>query len=199
MPTALRVPVLIEGARLRLRRSTPADAEVTHAMATDVELMRYMEWPIPRALADTRGYLEGCAARWQAGTEHQWMIERKPAGPAIGSIARHIKGHAADFGYFVAREHRGHGLATEAALLLLGLLQRQGSIVRIWATSDAGNVRSAAVLRKAGLQQEGLLRKATMRPQLGPAPRDTVLFASVAPEVMPDVRQDVRPENRITS
>ena len=198
MADVLRVPVLIEGVRLRLRRSTPADAEAIYAMATDADVMRYMEWPMPRALAETRDHLQGYAARWQAGTEHHWMIERKPQGPAIGSIACRIKGHAADFGYFLAREHWGHGLAAEAALLLLGWLQRQGSIVRIWATTDADNTRSAAVLRKAGLQQEGLLRKATVRPQLGPEPRDAVLFAWVAPDVRSDVRSDVGSKNETT-
>ena len=199
MAAALRVPVLIEGVRLRLRRSTPADAEATYAMATDAEVMRYMEWPMPRALAETRGYLEGCAARWQAGTEHHWMIERKSDGQAIGSIACRIQGHAADFGYFLAREHWGQGLAAEAAQLLLGWLQRQSGILRIGASTDAGNTRSAAVLRKVGLQQEGLLRKATVRPQRGPAPRDTMLFAWVAPEDSSDVSPDVRPKNGITS
>lgn len=182
MAAALRVPVLIEGVRLRLRRSTPADAEAVFAVATDPEVMRHMEWPMPRALAETRSYLEGCAARWQAGTEHHWMIELKPQGPAIGCIACRIKGHAADVGYFLARDHWGRGLATEAAQLLVGWLQRQPGIVRVWATTDAGNAGSAAVLRKAGLQPEGILRKATVRPQIGPAPRDTALYAWVAPD-----------------
>ncbi len=180
MSAVLRVPVLIEGVRLRLRRSTPADAEAVFAMATDPELMHHMEWPMPRALAETRAYLDGCASRWQAGTEHHWMIELKPQGPAIGCIACRIRGHAADFGYFLARAHWGHGHATEAAQLLVGWLQRQRGIVRIWATTDADNTRSAAVLRKAGLQPEGLMRRATVRPQRGAAPRHTALHAWAA-------------------
>lgn len=191
----LQVPVLIEGVRLRLRRSTPADAQTVYAWARDPEVMRYMEWPMPRHLAETRAYLEDCAARWQAGQEHHWMVERKSDTLAIGCIAVRPRGHAADFGYFLGREHWGQGHAGEAASLLAGWLRRQGSIVRIWATTDVDNAASAAVLLKAGLQLEGVMRKATVRPNIGDGdgdgagssavavangtPRDTALYASV--------------------
>ena len=69
--------------------------------------------------------------------------------------------------------------ATEAATLLVGWLQRQPAFVRIWATCDADNAASAAVLRKAGLQLEGRLRRATVRPNRGTAPRDTLMHAWV--------------------
>ena len=179
MPKAavLKAPVLIEGVRLRLRRSTPADAAWTFRAAHDAELMRYMDWPAHRAESDARDYLEGCAARWDAGTEFHWVIERKPGGEAIGAIACRPHGHAVDFGCFLARPHWGQGLGTEAARLLVGWLQRQSGVVRIWATADAANTRSAAVLVKAGLVHEGVMRKATLRPNIGGAPRDTALFA----------------------
>lgn len=183
----LKVPVLIEGVRLRLRRSTPADAAWTFAAANDAEVMRYMDWPALRAEAEARAYLEGCATRWDAGSEFHWVIEAKPQGQAIGTIACRPKGHAVDFGYFLARAHWGQGLGTEAAQLLVGWLQRQVSIWRIWATADADNTRSAAVLLKAGLVREGVMRKASIRPNFmatahgssiqASTPRDTALFA----------------------
>ena len=194
----LKVPVLIEGVRLRLRRSTPADAAWTFAAANDGEVMRYMDWPALRAEAEARAYLEGCAARWDAGSEFHWVIEAKPQGQAIGAMACRPKGHAVDFGYFLARAHWGQGLGTEAAQLLVGWLQRQASIWRIWATADADNLRSAAVLLKAGLVREGVMRKASIRPNIntlhpspGQAnmPRDTALFAW-AREAHPAPQQD---------
>ena len=57
---------------------------------------------------------------------------------------------------------------------------------RVWATVDAENARSAAVLVKAGLQREGVMRKATLRPNMGApydkTPRDTALYAWVREE-----------------
>ena len=177
----LQVPVLIEGARLRLRRSTPADAAATYPIARDPEVMRYMEWPAPQCLADTQAFFDGCAARWQSGAEYHWMIELK-ADAAVGCIGCRMKGHAANFGYFLARASWGQGYATAAAGLLVNWLRRQDGIVRIGATTDADNSASAAVLHKMGLQHEGLMRRATVRPNIGPAPRDTALFASIKPE-----------------
>lgn len=180
---ALQAPVVIEGVRLRLRRSTPADAPAIFAMASDPEVMRYMDWPMPQHSDETRHYLEGCAMRWHSGREFHWVLERKADGLALGCIACRPSGpaasHAADFGYFLARAHWGQGLATEAAGLLLGWLQRQPQIVRVWATTDHANVHSAAVLCKLGLQLEGVMRQATLRPNLGGPPRDTGLYAWV--------------------
>lgn len=181
----MQVPVLIEGVRLRLRQSTPADALATFEIARDPEVMRYMEWPAPQRLADTQDFFDGCAARWRSGAEYHWMIELKAESSAIGCIGCRIKGHTADFGYFLARAQWGQGYATEAAGLLVGWLQRQSSIVRIGATTDADNSASAAVLHKLGLLREGLMRRATVRPNIGPTPRDTALFASVKPEGTP--------------
>ena len=182
----LKVPVLIEGVRLRLRRSTPADAEITYGIARDPDVMRYMEWPAPQRLAETQNFFDGCAARWQSGTEYHWMIELKADAVALGCIGCRIKGHAADFGYFLSRAHWGRGYATEAAGLLVGWLRRQSGIVRIGATTDIDNSASAAVLQKLGLQREGVMRRATVRPNFSPnfgnTPRDTALFASVKPD-----------------
>jgi RimJ/RimL family protein N-acetyltransferase len=172
-------PVVIEGVRLRLRRSTPLDAAATFRVAADAEVMKYMDWPAHRTEADARAYLEGCEQRWQAGSEYHWMIELKANGEAAGSIACRVQGHAADFGYLLAREVWGRGLGSEAAALLVGWLKRQGEIVRIWATTDIDNVRSARVLEEAGLEREGVMRKATWRPQLPGGARDTALYAWV--------------------
>ena len=172
-------PALIEGVRLRLRRSTAADAADTFRVADDAEVMRYLEWPPNRDVEATRGYLQGCAQRWDAGSEFHWMIELKPAGEVAGCIACRVRGHAADFGYFMARARWGQGYGSEAAALLVGWLQRQAGVVRIWATTDTDNTRSAAVLRKAGLSLEGVMRKATLRPNIGGPPRDTALYAWV--------------------
>lgn len=176
---AVQAPVVMEGARLRLRRSAPGDAGAIFAMASDAEVMRYMDWPAPRQLAETQAYLGSCGQRWQSGHEWHWVIERKSDHLALGCAACRPAGHSADFGYFLARAHWGQGLATEAAGLLLGWLQRQPQIVRVWATTDHANARSAAVLRKLGLQLEGVMRQATLRPNLGGPPRDTCLYAWV--------------------
>lgn len=173
------VPVLIEGVRLRLRRSSPADAADAFRVASQPEVMAYVDWPPPRTPAEATAYLQGCLGRWEAGIEYHWAIVEKAGEAVLGSIACRVHQHAADFAGLLAREAWGRGYGTEAASLLVGWLQRQPEILRIWAGADIDNVRAARVLVKAGLQQEGVMRLATWRPQQGGVPRDTRLFAWV--------------------
>lgn len=175
----LNPPVLIEGVRVRLTRAMPDDAEALFALVDDAQVMQFMDWPRAAGVADTRTHLEHMARRWDAGTEHQYLIVAKGSDAAVGSISLRPHGHAVDFGYLMGRAHWGQGLGTEAATLLLGWLRRQSSVVRIWATCDADNRRSAAVLIGAGLQFEGRMRRATLRPNIGSGPRDTLLYAWV--------------------
>jgi [ribosomal protein S5]-alanine N-acetyltransferase len=178
-------PVLIEGVRLRLVRATPDDAATLFALVDDAQVMQFMDWPRAGSVDDTRRHLEAMQRAWATGSEHQYLIQAKPGGAALGSISfrRHPPGGpSADFGYLLGRAHWGHGYATEAAALLLGWLQRQREVVRVWATCDAHNTRSAAVLERAGLQREGLLRRATLRPNVGGGPRDTLMYAWVREE-----------------
>jgi RimJ/RimL family protein N-acetyltransferase len=171
------VPESIVGAQVRLRRSTAADAQAVFDAAADAEVMHYLDWPAHRSVAHARAYLEGCAGRWAAGTEYHWMIEPRAGGAPVGCMACRIKGHAAEFGCFLARPAWGRGVATEAGGLLLGWLERQPAILRVWATTDVDNLRSARLLERLGLQREGVLRMATWRPNIGGLPRDTVVYA----------------------
>lgn len=182
MPPPLLPPALIEGVRVRLRRSTPDDAEPTFRTAAHTEVMKFMDWPAHKSLADARAYLEGCQARWHAGSEYHWVVVQKSGGQVIGSVSCRVQGLAADFGYLLGHDAWGQGLGTEAAGLLVGWLKRQSAIVRIWATTDVHNQRSAHVLEKLGLEREGVLRRATVRPQLGGQARDTAIYAWVREE-----------------
>ncbi|MDO9094387.1 MAG: GNAT family N-acetyltransferase [Rubrivivax sp.] len=182
----LNPPVLIEGVRLRLKRALPDDAAALFALVDNAEVMRFMDWPRAASEAETRLHLEDVARRWDAGTEHQYLIVAKACGAAVGSLSFRPHGHAVDFGYLMGRTFWGQGLGSEAASLLVGWLRRQASVIRIWATCDADNTRSAAVLAGAGLQFEGRMRRATLRPNIGPPgqanPRDTLLYAWVREE-----------------
>lgn len=173
----LNPPDSIVGATVRLRRSRPADSQAVFLAASDPEVMRFMEWPAHKSIADTEAYMNGCADRWTSGVEYHWVVEGQEGGPLLGCIACRVRAHAADFGYFFARSAWGRGVATEASSLLVGWLGMQPSILRIWASTDADNIGSAKVLKRVGLQREGILRMSTFRPNIGGLPRDTAIYA----------------------
>jgi RimJ/RimL family protein N-acetyltransferase len=132
---------------------------------------------------DTTTHLEEAFANWEAGSEYQWIVLERSSGECAGSIAFRPKGHAVDFGYFLGRNYWGRGLACDAASTVIAWLSTQPEITRIWATVDSENVRSRRLLERLGLELEGMMRMATVRPNIGGPPRDTALYAYIRPAV----------------
>jgi ribosomal-protein-alanine N-acetyltransferase len=171
-----RPPEIIEGNLIRLRRASPADATALFKAAANSDVMRYMDWIAPKTDKETRAHLEGVVESWNAGVEFQWIIEEIATGDLAGTISFRPKGHAADFGYFLAKSHWRKGIASAAGALVVGWLKEQPEILRIWATADFENTRSHRVLERLGLRREGTLQMGTYRPNIGGLPRDTAIY-----------------------
>jgi RimJ/RimL family protein N-acetyltransferase len=146
-------------------------------IASDPEVMRFMDWPMPIDASSTEAHLEGAYAAWDSGAEYQWVVLERHTGELVGTISFRPRGHAVDFGYFFARNYWGKGLAFDAASAVMSWFASRPEIVRIWATVDAENVRSRRLLERLGLQLEGVMRLASIRPNIGSLPRDTAIYA----------------------
>lgn len=162
-----------------LRRATPADAPDLYAFARDPQVVRFMDWLMPTALQDSAQHLQEAVERWDAGLEFQWVILERSSGACVGTLACRPLGHAADFGYFLGSQHWGRGWALQAAAAVLAWCEAQPQIIRVWASADVENLRSRRLLERLGLQLEGILRKATVRPNMGGPPRDTAIYGKV--------------------
>jgi [ribosomal protein S5]-alanine N-acetyltransferase len=149
---------VLEGARLRLRPFVDADLDQVFAYASDPTWARYLPVPLPYTRAHARGYLATHRDRdWN--TEPVWACVLE--GSVIGGIdlGVHPSGHRASIGYSIARRAWGHGLATEAAALVVDhAFVRSASILRIFAECDVENVGSWRVMEKIGMRREGILR-----------------------------------------
>ena len=174
-------PENITARSVLLRRAQPSDAQYLYLAARNADVVRFMDWPMPTDPRDTEAHLRQSSADWDAGSEYQWVILDRSSAECMGTISCRIKGHSADFGYFLGRNHWGKGLATDAASAVLAWLDTQSEIIRVWASADAENVRSRRLLERLGLQLEGVLRMATVRPNIGGLPRDTVIYARTKP------------------
>ena len=172
----MQAPELLAGPRVRLRRSSVADAPFVHRLASDLDVTRYMVWARHAAPAEAEAFLAGRAAGWASGRDLHWMIETIADAAPVGCMGCRVDGDVADFGYFLAPQAWGHGYATEACRVLIAWLRRCG-VARVEATTDHENLRSAAVLERAGLVRERVLHAATHRPNLGGPPRDTLAYA----------------------
>lgn len=169
-------PALLANAEVRLRRSMPADAEALYDATSDEAVTRFMVWPRHADLTVTQAFFDGCAERWEQGVEYHWIIETPAEHQAAGCMGLRLRGHEADFGYFLRPGYWGRGLATAASALVIDWLKRQPQVFRIWATTDTDNSRSLRTLERGGLKREGTLRMATLRPNISRLPRDTALF-----------------------
>lgn len=79
-------------------------------------------------------------------------------------------------GYVLARKHWGQGYASDAAAAVLGFAREELGLDRVEATCRPGNVASQRVLRRIGMQQEGMLRSHLL---IRGRREDSLLFAKV--------------------
>lgn len=173
-------PADIRTGRLLLRRPVPGDARaIFEAYASDPEVVRYLSWIRHGSLEDS----EEVVARfieWRSDpdAEQVFMIclAERPDN-AIGTIGVRIGDHDASFGYCLARAHWGQGLMTEALVAVRDLCLASPDIIRFWAHCDAENSASARVMEKAGLSFERLEKGYSVMPNLGPEPRDCLIYA----------------------
>jgi ribosomal-protein-alanine N-acetyltransferase len=173
----MQLPEVIPRTLISLRHIAIADAPTLFAAADHPDVMKYMDWAHPKSVSDTLTHLQKADTAWAEATEFQWAILDRITDELVGTISCRPKAHAADFGYFLSRNHWGKGYATDAVRQVVELLFAQTEIIRVWATADAENNSSRRVLERAGLRLEGFMRMATLRPNLGGPPRDTALYA----------------------
>jgi RimJ/RimL family protein N-acetyltransferase len=172
-------PDVIELSRVRLRRPRPSDAEALFECASDLELARYMDWPVTTSMSELKERIGQREKRWVSGEEFYWVIALPNEDRAIGAIACRVDKHAADFGFFVNRRYWRKGYATEAAQAVVDWAMSVPNVWRVWATCDVENVASARVLQKVGLSCEGTSRRSIVRPNLSHEPRDSFVYSKV--------------------
>lgn len=184
MESAQQSP-LIHTERLTLRPPRMEDAAAIYgSYARDPEVTRYLVWTPHRSLAETEEFLRGVTTVSGGDPNYHWAVTERGGGDtARGMIALRRDGHRADFGYVLARECWGRGYMTEALRAVLGFAFTLPGLYRVWAVCDVENVASARVMEKAGLRFEGVLRRHTVHPNLGPEPRDARCYAMTRDDV----------------
>lgn len=170
---------------LCLRRIREADAgAIFAAYCTDAEATRLLMWLPHRSVEDTKRFIAACDASWGRGEEFVYVMADDADAPAFGSITiRRRKAHEAGFGYVLAKDRAGQGLATEALSALAEWALSQDGMWRASAFCDVANKASARVLEKAGFRLEGRHRRFSVAPAMGPEPRDCLAYARVRDDI----------------
>ena len=137
--------------RLVVRVMRPHDIPTFAAYRNDPDVARHQLWDLPYTDDDAHGDLDDQADRSDvvAGRWTQLAIEHD--GEVIGDVALHLDatGKVAEICFTLAREHWGHGYATEAA----GAVLEAAALGEVDATIDPENAASLHVLRKLGFAE----------------------------------------------
>lgn len=149
-----------------LRPWREEDAEAVAAAANNPRIAANLRnaFPSPYTLADAAWYVGDCIAR---GEDRQLTRAIVIGGRAAGSIGVFVKDDvyekSAELGYWLAEEHWGRGVMTEAVRQICRMAFARFDLLRIFAEPFAENRGSRRVLEKAGFAYEGTMRNGVFK------------------------------------
>ena len=142
--------------RLLLRRWRDEDREAYVAMNQDDEVVEFLQGRTPPDVANA--FIDRVEAHWDEHGWGLWAIEVPGVAPFVGFTglwpATHVLGYESrEVGWRLAREHWGHGYATEAAreAVRFGFLDH--GFDEIVSFTVPANLRSRAVMERIGLER----------------------------------------------
>lgn len=152
---------ILETPRLVLREFTLADAEALYRLNSDPAVVRYAEGKIMDNVDEAREILVRAPLADYARHDYgRWAMVLKDSGEVIGF--RGVKYIAElgenELGYRLKREHRGRGLATEAARAAVAYARDALGLDRLIALIDPANAASIRVAEKVGMRPGGTAR-----------------------------------------
>jgi RimJ/RimL family protein N-acetyltransferase len=188
---ALKLPTHIVGSRIALLAYQDGDAQTMFDLTQRNRdmLEHWMYWAAGMRTLES-------FHDWVASTQQDWR-ERKEFCFGIVPIEQFSQGKRAivggvslfnanwavpsfEVGYFLDRAQHGNGLVSEAIQLLVNYGFTELHAKRVWASCDANNQASEAVMKRVGMQLEGRLRNDRLTPK-GEL-RDTLVYSVLVGE-----------------
>lgn len=153
----------IETPAFRLRAYRPSDVAVVAEHRSDPTTAEWQSWAVPYSVEKAQQLIDSVMAV-DGPTPGEWwelVIADPTTDGFMGSLAVHLAehGHSAEIGYALRVEHRGKGLATAAAQVLVDALFGRPEINRLEGSLHPNNVASAIVLERLGFVYEGTSRR----------------------------------------
>ena len=155
---SMRIDVVLDSARLRLRAYREADIEELVPLIGSRQVAATTgRIPHPYTAEDAKEFL----ATIETDREVNLAVTLRDGGCLIGGIGlRLVEQHEqAELGYWLGVPYWGKGYATEAAREMLRYGFEQLNLHRIFATHFKHNAASGRVLQKLGMRHEGCQRE----------------------------------------
>ncbi len=145
----------IETPRLVLRGWRDSDLAPFARLNADPQVMQFMPRQLSREESDA--FAKACQAQIAARGWDRWAVARRDSGDFVGAVGLSRVTFPAPFtpctevAWRLAREHWGHGFATEAARAALRYGFEQLELPEVVSFTVPANVRSRAVMERLGL------------------------------------------------
>ena len=171
-------PEQFETDRLLIRRPVPLDAtRIFERYASDPEVTRYLSWPRHTGLDDTRVFISFSDAEWRRWGCGPYLAFSRADHSLLGSTGLAFEStDVASTGYLLARDAWGRGYATEI-LRAMSDLARSLDVGRLYAVCHVDHRASQHVMEKCGFVREGVLRRHTIFPNIGPDRTDVLCYS----------------------
>ena len=166
-----------QSARLILRALKMSDAADLYDCCRNPEVSRYSEWYPHPDIHHTKAYISWMLGEYRRREGTTFAISLAGPGRVIGTcsyIGLDLEHRTAELGYCLHRDFWGAGYGSEAAYILLDNGFRRMGLHRMEAKVMPENTRSEKLLRRLGMEREGLLKKAIY---CKGADHDLVLYA----------------------
>lgn len=147
---------MIRTERLLLRRWRDADREPFAAMNADPAVVEHLQGPMSREGSDD--FIDRIEQHWDEHGWGLWAVEVPEVAPFIGYVglwpADYVEPGMVEVGWRLAREHWGHGYATEAARAALEYGFTDVGLAEIVSFTVPQNERSWRVMERIGLVRD---------------------------------------------
>jgi RimJ/RimL family protein N-acetyltransferase len=149
--------VILETERLVLDTWQSSDWTALRPMATDVEVMRYINGGVPWSDEQIQLFVDRQVKLYSERKFCRWKLLEKPGGEMIGFCGVGFWRDSPDpeIGWWLARRCWGRGLATEAARIALRDAFERLGLDRIISVARPANTASTRIMEKLGLKLEG--------------------------------------------
>ena len=149
----MAAPTELHTARLVLRPFQIGDVADAVAYRDDLEFARFLPHiPQPFTRKDAEAFVAlNMSEPWERSPTFAVVLD----GKVIGTVNLEVNAEEREamLGYAIARAWWGRGIATEAARAAMAWASETFDLVRIWASTDAQNLRSLRVMEKLGMER----------------------------------------------
>jgi len=150
----------IRGPTLTLRYARPDDASALYELASDPLVTRWFSWGPYTDPAQPLAYIEGLAAKREAGELLDFLVVHEQDGAVgvtgLSELSR--RDRRATVGTWFGRRWWGAGVNRESKALIAALAFEHLGLGRLTSWANTRNGRSQIALERAGFRREGVLR-----------------------------------------